>query len=457
MSELWDAVSSWYRRDEVAAACGALQDDHGVDVLVLLACAWAGFSRGNSDPALHQECLAETVGWRDGVVDPLRRIRRSIPPGPSSETRVREAVSDAEVAAERLQLDRLERLITRSPHAAESSDPSSSLVAQLTAVGRHVEVHDRSALPLLAVIGAAIDPGRTSADIESALMAASPQVGTATTGASRRDTMTVRCLQVDSPSDEPLDERVDRIAALLDHELEHQSTNLVVLPELWTTGFFHFDRYRIEAQSIDGSVSQRLSSIAERHSVWLFGGSFVELASDGRCYNTSVAFAPNGELVGRYRKVHLFGYESAEASTLAAGAEPVVVATPFGRVGMATCYDLRFPELFRAMVDAGAEVFVVVSAWPASRRDHWELLARARAVENLTWLVACNATGDQAGTALAGTSLIVSPWGKVVERAGTDPQTIGASLSLAFLHQLRAEFPSLTDRRQLPSALVQGT
>ena len=261
------------------------------------------------------------------------------------------------------------------------------------------------------------------------------------------DGVRVSLLQVASPTDEDRSDRIERVEAAVRRERGERGPAVVVLPELWTTGFFHFSRYADEAEPIDGPTVTRLRSLAVDCGIWLFGGSIVERDPGGGLHNTTVCIAPDGALAGAYRKIHLFGYESDEATTLAAGTEPVVVDTPLGRVGMTTCYDLRFPELYRQLVDRGAETFVVVSAWPAARRAHWELFTRTRAVESLAHVVATNAAGEQAGTALAGTSVVVTPWGETLAIGGAAEEWVRTVVDADSAARARAEFPALADRR----------
>jgi predicted amidohydrolase len=132
---------------------------------------------------------------------------------------------------------------------------------------------------------------------------------------------------------------------------------------------------------------------------------------------------------------------------LSPGARADVAETPLGTVGMTTCYDLRFPELYRVLVDRGAQLVVVPAAWPAARLEHWRLFTRARAVENQVFLLACNAAGTQAGVRLGGHSVVVDPWGRVVAEAGDDEEVLLAELDLQTLTDIRTEFPVLDDRR----------
>ncbi|KGT72781.1 acyltransferase, partial [Bradyrhizobium japonicum] len=190
--------------------------------------------------------------------------------------------------------------------------------------------------------------------------------------------MKIASVQLEIKDQETKAERIERVDKWLDRLADH---DLILLPEIWATGYFSFDRYLEEAERIDGPFVQRFSAKAKQLKTHLFAGSFVERDGD-RYYNTSLLFDPEGKLIGTYRKVHLFRYGSAEGQLLTAGEQATVVETSFGKVGLSTCYDLRFPELFRKQVDQGAEMLLVTSAWPHQRLSHWNLFNRARALEN---------------------------------------------------------------------------
>lgn len=221
--------------------------------------------------------------------------------------------------------------------------------------------------------------------------------------------------------------------------------DLIVLPELWNIGFMSFDRYISEAEERDGMTLSTMRQLAVEVQAHLHAGSFVE--KDGSdYYNSSYLISPQGEVLGNYRKIHLFGYNSRETQILTAGTRPVVVATPLGKIGMATCYDLRFPELFRRMVDEGAEIFTICSAWPAQRLEHWQLLNRVRALENQCFLVSANVTGPNREVLLAGHSVMVDPWGQVMASGADEEVILRAELDLEQLRAARAQFPALADR-----------
>jgi predicted amidohydrolase len=252
-------------------------------------------------------------------------------------------------------------------------------------------------------------------------------------------------VQIDVNERESADERRVRIAELVRSQ---QGADLVVLPELWPLGGFAYDAWQGGAESLDGPTADAMSAAARDAGVWLHAGSIVERDPDGPLYNTSLLFAPDGELHACYRKIHRFGFDSGEAALMAAGEELAVVDTPFGRMGLATCYDLRFPELFRAMLDRGAELFVVPAAWPARRVEHWSLLARARAVEEQAFVFACNNAGTHGGVPQAGRSVVVDPWGAVLGEAGTQEEVLTVEFDPSVVTRTREEFPVLRDRQK---------
>jgi predicted amidohydrolase len=261
------------------------------------------------------------------------------------------------------------------------------------------------------------------------------------------DTVRVSLLQIDVSDTESTGDRRERAAALVRAQA---GADLVVLPELWTVGAFAADRFASGAEPVpDGPTTEALSAAALDAGVWLHGGSVVERGPEnGELFNTSLLFAPDGTLTDTYRKIHRFGFDTGEATIMSAGREPVLRELPFAGavLGLATCYDLRFPELFRQLTTAGVTLQVVSAGWPEARRPHWSLLARARAVENQTYVLACAATGTHAGVQLSGHSVIVDPWGEVVAEAGPDETVLTAEIDPAYVAKVRADFPVLRDR-----------
>ena len=223
--------------------------------------------------------------------------------------------------------------------------------------------------------------------------------------------------------------------------------DLVILPEIWQTGFMSFDRYETDAQPLDGPLMSRLMALAKEQGILLHTGSFVERKAD-RLYNTSVLISPDGRIMGVYRKIHLFGFQSREAEILTPGETPVVVNTPFGCLGMVTCFDLRFPELFRVMVDQGATLFLVCSAWPYPRLEPWILFNRVRALENQCHLISANCCGMNRGIQFVGHSMVVDPWGTVLAGAGDQETVVTVSIHLSEIRTARDTFPGLTARKQ---------
>ena len=227
-----------------------------------------------------------------------------------------------------------------------------------------------------------------------------------------------------------------------------EGSDLIVLPEMWHPGYFAFDRYA-EAANDTPALLEALSETAAAVGACLHAGSLVE-ADGGRLYNTSVLFGPDGAELARYRKMHLFGFDSHEQRLLSPGDETVVADTPLGRLGMAVCYDLRFPELFRRMSELGAVGFIVASAWPHPRVEAWSTLLRARAIENQAFVFACNGVGPTGrGSVLCGRSAVIDPWGVTVTSLGDDPGFASAPVQLDEAHTARSRFPALADRRLL--------
>ncbi|WP_406464273.1 carbon-nitrogen family hydrolase [Streptomyces sp. NBC_00111] len=257
--------------------------------------------------------------------------------------------------------------------------------------------------------------------------------------------MRAALLQIAVRPDETVTARRTRAAALV---REQHASDLVILPELWTVGAFSFEAFHDHAEPLDGPTAHAMSRAAASARVWLHAGSIIERGPDGTLYNTSLVFAPDGAPQRRYRKIHRFGFDRGEAALLARGEETVTVALGEGgpTAGLATCYDLRFPEQFRALVDAGAEMFLVPAGWPAARRAHWSLLARARAVESQAYVLACGTAGTHAGVEQAGHSVVVDPWGEVVAEAGSGEETLVVDLNPALVTRTRADFPTLRDR-----------
>jgi predicted amidohydrolase len=250
-------------------------------------------------------------------------------------------------------------------------------------------------------------------------------------------------IQIAVDEGESVESRRCRAAALV---REQAGADLVVLPELWTTGAFAFEEFGREAEPLEGPTYEAMAKAASDAGVWLHAGSIPERDPDGPLYNTSLVFTPTGDLAAAYRKVHRFGFDKGEAVLMGAGRDLVTVRLPDTTLGLATCYDLRFPELFRGLVDAGAQTLVVPAGWPERRRAHWTLLARARAVEDQAFVLACGTAGAHAGVPQAGHSIVVDPWGEVLAEAGHEEEVLRVDFDPGRVATTREQFPALKDR-----------
>ncbi len=250
--------------------------------------------------------------------------------------------------------------------------------------------------------------------------------------------------QVASPDDESQADRIARVEQLLLREAP--GTDLVVLPELWSAGYFSFDAYADRAESLDGPTVAMGRRVARATGAAVHLGSIVERDGSGRLFNTAVLLDRDGRITQTYRKIHVFGYRSLEAELLTPGDRLSVTSSPVGALASTTCYDLRFPGLWQQISSRGAESVVVPAAWPAARREHWQLLTRARAVEHQLFVIAVNACGTQRGVELGGSSRVVDPSGLVLAECGDGEQLLGVDIDPARVAEVRAEFPVIADR-----------
>jgi predicted amidohydrolase len=263
--------------------------------------------------------------------------------------------------------------------------------------------------------------------------------------------LTVTVVQMASSLD-PAENR-ESLGALDEICSGRPAPDLVVFPEAFMRDFGSPGSDVSEhAETLQGPFVQRLTELAAKHGVTVVAGMFERSGDPGRPYNTLVVVDADG-LRASYRKIHLydsFGYK--ESERLSAGdPDPVVVELGGFQVGLMTCYDLRFPEMARALVDRGAELLVVPAAWVAGPRklEHWRTLLRARAIENTVYVAAA----AQPGPRYTGHSMIVSPWGESLELDDDDvhpeggPVVVGSRVDREHLEEVRAENPSLANRR----------
>lgn len=275
----------------------------------------------------------------------------------------------------------------------------------------------------------------------------------------------IALVQLASPDEEPQAERIARVEALL-RAHAGQGIELFVLPELWSAGYFSFGCYGELAETLEGPTVTMCRRVARELGAAVHLGSFVErgvepagrgvepaagdAAAPGRLHNTAVLIDRAGRIAQVYRKIHVFGYRSLEAQLLEPGTALSVVDSPVGPLGSTTCYDLRFPGLWQALSERGAEAVIVPAAWPAVRREHWRVLTQARAIEHQLWVIAVNACGVQ-GTGpeavrLGGFSRVVDPAGIVVAECGDDEQVLVVDVDPALARAVRTEFPVIGDR-----------
>jgi deaminated glutathione amidase len=234
--------------------------------------------------------------------------------------------------------------------------------------------------------------------------------------------------------------------------------DVATLPELWPF-LGSFARQRELAEPVPGVRTDQLASVARARSMWVLGGSVPERDDDGRIYNTSCLFDRAGELVARYRKIHLFDVDLPgqpplrESALFTDGSELVTHETDLGRVGLSICYDLRFPELYRGLMAVGAEILLVPSAFTrVTGEAHWEVLLRARAIEDQCFVVAPAQWGPwgppEDGRRTHGHSMIVDAWGRVLVDAPGDGDGVWfADLDMAELRRVRTSLPALQHRR----------
>ena len=270
--------------------------------------------------------------------------------------------------------------------------------------------------------------------------------------------MRIALIQLGYDDREPVSDRVTRAADLVRAQAGH---DLVVLPELWAPGGFAYREWDKRAEPVDGPIASAMSAAARDAGVMLHAGSIIERPVGGErgpegkdLWNTSLVFASDGSLAATYRKIHRFGFGQGEPLLMEAGDALSLVDVPDSssdagpaRAALSTCYDLRFPELYRAQLDAGATLFVIPAAWPAARVRHWTLLAHARAIENQCVVVACNTAGTHAGVEMGGHSQVVLPTGDAAAMAGTDEQVLSVEVDMNVVTDYRASFPVLQDRR----------
>ncbi|CAG9174506.1 carbon-nitrogen hydrolase family protein [Cupriavidus pinatubonensis] len=252
-----------------------------------------------------------------------------------------------------------------------------------------------------------------------------------------------------------LDANLARAESLI-AEAARGGAELVLLPEYFCMmGQREADKIAIREQDGDGPVQRFLADAAKRHRVWLVGGTLpMWCGDDDRVYNTSLAFDPRGERVARYDKIHLFGFTRGaesydESRTILAGNTPVSFDAPCGRVAMSVCYDLRFPELYRGLAGGdGASLILMPAAFTyTTGQAHWEILLRARAIENQCYVLAAAQGGKhENGRRTWGHSMLVDPWGEVLAMLPEGEGVVSGVIDPARLAEVRQNLPALRHR-----------
>lgn len=263
----------------------------------------------------------------------------------------------------------------------------------------------------------------------------------------------VAAIQMTSGTDVPENLRA---AGRLVEEAVRAGARLVVLPENFAI-MVQNDAARLAAAESDGvgAIQDFLSECARQHGIWLVGGTIPLRAGGEKVRAACLVYDDKGRRAARYDKIHLFdvqlenGEHYFESRGIEAGDETVVIDSPAGRLGLSVCYDIRFPEQYRMLLDAGAQIVVIPSAFTAyTGRAHWETLVRARAIENLVYVIAAAQTGRHPnGRETYGDSMIVNPWGEVLARRPNGPGIVLADCDTGTLQAVRAQLPSIEHRR----------
>jgi deaminated glutathione amidase len=264
----------------------------------------------------------------------------------------------------------------------------------------------------------------------------------------------LRVALVQVAADQDVAANIDRAVQLV-REAGLEKPSLIALPEV-----FHYrgplSGFRESASTIPGPITEPFSALAQELNTWILLGSIAERSDDPlRPFNTSVLLDPAGAVAATYRKIHLFdvsidnGPSDRESSRILAGEQPVVALMQGAaeevdvRLGMSICFDLRFPELYRSLVSNGAVVLAIPANFTeATGRDHWEVLLRARAIENGAFVIAPAQCGIGAGVPTHGRSMIIDPWGTVIAQAPDGPGVVVADLDMARVMEIRRQLPT---------------
>jgi len=253
--------------------------------------------------------------------------------------------------------------------------------------------------------------------------------------------LTISLAQMDVALGNP-EENLKKAAAWT-AEAARRGSDIVVFPEMWSTGY-DWDNVEHLAQQ-HSQVVEAVGQLAKKHNIWL-NGSILTLNNEGHPTNTSIMFDPQGQQAGVYRKIHLFGLMD-EDQYLAAGQQLTTVETPWGQSGLAICYDLRFAEMFRTYALNGVNIIYLPAEWPHPRLAHWQTLLRAWAMENQMFMVGVNRVGSDKNNTFCGHSVILDPWGNGVVEGGETEVLLTATIDTDVVAQVRQKIPVFKDRR----------
>lgn len=226
-------------------------------------------------------------------------------------------------------------------------------------------------------------------------------------------------------------------------EAAKRGSHVVVLPELWSTGYA-LSQSRELAVSLNTGIFAQVATWATQYKLCIVGSMLEKRGME--VANSAPFFIPNGQARGVYRKIHLFRLME-EDRYLQPGTAPLLMDMPWGATAVAICYDLRFPELFRKYAVQGARLVIVPAEWPAERIEHWRALLIARAIENQCYMIACNTVGQSGTSIFGGHSMIVDPWGRVVIEVGETPSLATAEIETDLVDNVRNRIPVFNDRR----------
>ena len=270
--------------------------------------------------------------------------------------------------------------------------------------------------------------------------------------------MSTRIASIQMTSTHDVNENLQMAQALIEQAIA-QKAGLIILPEMFALmGMGAQEKLKYKEELGQGLIQDFLQREAKRHGIWLVGGT-IPIAIPGDDLHARAAclvWDSEGRMVARYDKIHLFDANLraskeayAESTTIEPGDQVVVVPTPFGRLGLGVCYDVRFPELFRLMHTQNVEIIALPTAFTyTTGMAHWDVLVRARAIENIAYVAAACQTGTHPnGRKTFGHSMIVSPWGEVLASLAQDAGVVVADVDLDYLHQLRTDFPALAHRK----------